>query len=386
MKLPLKYNVRSLTQRPLRSLLTLAGVGLSVFLSVMMLGLSRGLVASTIATGEELNVLALSKGAESIEFSALDPAALHILSSATGLREYNGQPLACPEVTINSLVSVSGMQRESFPVLVRGVREELGWAVHPQVSLAEGREPQRGYEIAVGPLVATRLGMPQDRLAIGEALEFEGQRWEIVGHLSAPGTAFEAEIWTQVDDLLVASKRDDYSSLVLAAVDMQAREDLLFDLKTRTDVRSEVHVESEYYAAGTQQMKPVQAVALLMTLLLIAGGLMSGMNTMFNSVMGRTREMAVLQVLGYQRKAILASFVLESVLLCLAGGVIGCVAGMGLNGLPMKFSMGAFRFLIDGTTLGTGIFLALLIGLLGAAAPVLRVARLKTVEGLRLQA
>jgi putative ABC transport system permease protein len=109
------------------------------------------------------------------------------------------------------------------------------------------------------------------------------------------------------------------------------------------------------------------------------------MNTMFNSIMGRTREMAVLQVLGYKRRSVLLSFVLESVLLCLAGGALGCLAGLGLNDLPMKFSMGAFRFLIDPATLAAGLGMALLIGLLGALFPVLRVAGLPTVEGLRLQ-
>jgi len=106
---------------------------------------------------------------------------------------------------------------------------------------------------------------------------------------------------------------------------------------------------------------------------------------MFNSIMGRTREMAVLQVLGYRRRAVLMSFVLESVLLCLAGGALGCLAGLLLNDLPMKFSMGAFRFLIDAVSLSTGMALALVIGLLGAAVPVTRVAGLRTVEGLRLQ-
>jgi ABC-type antimicrobial peptide transport system permease subunit len=386
MKLPLKYNLRSLVQRPLRSLLTLIGVGIAVFLSVMMLGLSRGLVASTVATGEPLNVLVLSKGAESMEFSALDPEALHVLGTAQGIRQVDGVAQVSPEVLINTVVAGGQRHDKWTPVLVRGVREEIGLALHPQVAIAEGRAPERGFEVAIGPLVATRLGLPESALGLGSTLEFEGASWEVVGKLSAPGTAFEAEIWTQLDDLMAASKRDDYSALVLGAADAASRDDLLFDLQTRTDVRSTVHVESEYYAAGVQQMKPVQAVASIMALLLIAGGLLAGMNTMFNSIMGRTREMAVLQVLGYKRRAILTSFVLEGVALCLAGGAIGCVAGMALNGLPMKFSMGAFRFLIDMLTILAGLGVATAIGLFGSMVPVLRVARLKTTEALRMQA
>lgn len=386
MKLPLKYNLRSLTQRKLRSLLTVLGVAISVFLAVMMLALSRGLSAALVETGEELNVLVLSKGAESVEFSALDREALHVLGSAQGIAEADGLALASPEVNINSLVTIAGSGVKPFPVLVRGVRPEVAMPVHPQVSISEGRVPMRRYEAVVGPLVATRLGVTESALAVGNILEFEGASWEIVGRLSAPGTAFESEIWTQLDDLMVASKREDYSSLVLAATSLAARDDLLFDLRTRTDFRSTAHIESEYYAASAQQARPVQLVALVMAALLISGGMLSGMNTMFNSVMGRIREMAVLQVMGYKRAAVLLSFVLESVLLSLAGGLLGCLGGLALGGMPMKFSMGAFRFIVDEFTLAVGLAIALAIGVFGAALPVMRVARLKTVEGLRAQA
>ncbi len=386
LRLPLKYNLRSLTQRPQRSLLTLLGVCLSVFLAVMMLALTRGLAAALVATGEPLNVLVLSKGAESVEFSALDPAALNVLQASALLRQQDGQPLASPEVNINSLVSVPAIPGHAAPVLIRGVRPQVALAVHAQVSVVEGRLPDRGYELAVGPLVATRLGVRDSDLALGGNLDFEGTSWTIVGKLGAPGTAFESEIWTQADDLLVASKRDDLSAIVLAAADMQARDELLIELQTRTDVRTTPAIESEYYAATANQAKPVQFVALLMTVLLICGGLMSGMNTMFNSVMGRVREMAVLLVLGYRRSAVLASFVLESVVLSLAGGMLGCLGGLGLSGVPMKFSMGAFRFVVDEKVLAAGLAMAVVIGVFGAGLPVLRVARLKTVDGLKAQA
>jgi putative ABC transport system permease protein len=384
--MPWKYNIRSLVQRPLRSSLTLLGVSLSVFLAVLMLSLSRGLAAAMVETGEPLNVLVLSKGAESVEFSALEPQTLNILANIPGVKLADGQRLVSPEINVNSLVNVPGSAVSAAPVMVRGVYPEVAFAVHPQVQISEGRAPQRGYELAVGPLVATRLGMRGAELNLGDQLEFEGASWNIVGKLSAPGTAFESEIWTQLDDLKVASKRDDLSAIVLVAENQQARDGLLFDLKTRTDVRTTVHTEKEYFAAAANEAKPIQLVALLMTVLLISGGLLSGMNTMFNSVMGRIREMAVLHVLGYRRNAVLTSFVLESLLLSVAGGVLGCLGGLALSGMPMKFSTGAFRFLVDGSVLATGLGMSVLIGILGAGLPVMRVARLKTVEGLRAQA
>ena len=382
MRLPLKYNLKSIMQRPVRSLLAVLGIGMAISLSVIMMGLTQGLIGSTAATGDERNVLVLSKGAESVEFSALDPQVLHIFGTANGVSTTDGEALASPEVYINSLVSMAGSDATPTPVITRGVRD-VGYAVHPQIRVAQGRAPRRGFEIAVGPLVATRLGLAEGQLNIGDRLHFEGASWEITGILSAPGTAHESEIWAPLEDLMVASKRTDYSMLVMQTEDVESRDALLFDLRTRTDVRTTCHAEAEYYGSEAERLKPLQAVTLMMTVMLVFGGLMAGMNTMYTSVMGRVREMAVLQVTGYRRRDVLAGFLLEGVVLSLIGGLVGCLAGLLVNGLPMKFSMSAFRFQVDGNVMAIGFMMAIAIGVVGTLVPVMRIARQRIAEGLR---
>jgi ABC-type antimicrobial peptide transport system permease subunit len=384
-RLPLKYNVASVTQRKLRSMLTVLGVGMAIFLAVLMTSLSRGLLAATLKSGEDGNLLVLSKGADSMEFSALDPMIYSVLRSSPGVKlAADGEPLASPEVFINTNVQPaadSGEGRVSLG-LIRGVLP-VAWTVHPQVEVVAGRAPERGNELCVGSIAATKLGLPETALAVGRTLHFEGQDWKIVGRFAAPGTVFESEMWTNLDDFMVAAKREDYSAVVLMSDGPAGLDDLKFDLETRTDVRVTPLIESAYYAALSNQLKPVQLVSLVMTVILVLGGLMAGMNTMFNSIAGRVRELAVLLVLGYRRRDVLASFVLESVLLCLAGGLLGSAAGFVLNGLPMKIPMGAFRFVVDGATLAFGCGMALVIGVLGALLPVSQVAKLSVVEGLR---
>lgn len=398
MRLPLKYNMKSILQRPVRSLLTVAGVWMAISLSVIMMGLTQGLIGSTAATGDVRNVLVLSKGAETVEFSALDPQALHILGTAPGIastvagatagvdaaagRGHGEEALVSPEVYINSLVTVAGSDMTPTPVITRGVRD-IAYAVHPQIELSAGRAPRRGFEIAVGQLVSTRLGLSEGRLKIGDRLRFEGESWEITGIISAPGTAHESEIWAPLEDLMVASKRTDYSMLVLQAEDRAGREELLFDLKTRTDIRTTCHGEVDYYGSEASRLRPLRMVTMMMTVMLVFGGLMAGMNTMYTSVMGRVREMAVLQVTGYRRRAVLIGFMLEGVTLSLMGGVAGCLVGLLVNGLPMKFSMSAFRFQVDGGVIAVGLGLAIVIGVVGTLVPVLRIARLAIAEGLR---
>lgn len=383
MQLPWKYNLRSLTQRKLRSLLTALGVGLAIFLAVLMMALTRGMLAATRASGDEANVLVLSKGAESLEFSALDPEALHLLASSPYLAQADGAALCSPEAYVNTLAGLPGQAAPADQTcVIRGVLP-IALQVHPQVAITDGEPPARGYHALVGRLAATKLGLPEAAFATGQKLSFEGETWTISGRFSAPGTTLESEIWVQLDDLMVAGKRNDYSAIVMRAAGPRAREDLIFDLSTRTDVQVQAEAESAYYAAIAQNMKPVQAVSIVMTVLLVFGGVLAGMNTMFNSIVGRTKEMSVLMVLGYRRRAVLLSFVLESIVLCLAGGVLGAAAGRLLNGLPMRFTMSAFTFAADGVTLALALGLALLIGVLGALLPVARVSRMQAVDGLR---
>jgi ABC-type antimicrobial peptide transport system permease subunit len=384
MRLPLKYNVQSLAQRKLRSALTAGGVALSIFMSVMMLALSKGLLSSTAGTGIPENIILLSKGSESLEVSAVETEYYNLLKGQSGIgRSKDGEPLLSPETYLYSNVTFPGISVEGKPrAVVRGVWP-VAASVHRQFKLTEGDFPMRGFQAAVGQLAAVKLGVAEEALAIGKTVSFEGHDWTIVGRFAAPGTILDSEVWVNLDDAMVAARREDYSTIAMQAESAAGAQTLITNLSLRTDVRVDPKSEADYYSVLTKQLKPVQAVAIAMTVILIAGGLMAGMNTMFTSILGRSREMGVLLVLGYKRRAVLLSFILESILLCLVGGAIGVGAGTSLSGLPMKISMGAFRFKVDAQIIVLGLALAVVIGLLGALLPVLRVSRLRIVDALR---
>lgn len=385
MRFPVRYNVGSVTQRKVRSTLTAAGVAVAVFISVVMLALARGLLSGVGESGSPQNVLVLSQGAESMEFSAIDPSVFHLIRSAPQIdSSADGSTLASPEAYISTFVTLTeSAQLGERRGVVRGIWPNEALSVHRGVRIVEGRAPERGFEVMVGQLAATKLGVSSEALAVGSEISFEGHRWDVVGIFDAGGAVFDSELWAHLDDVLVASKRTDYSAIVLATPSAVALEELLFDLTTRTDVRVAAQAEDVFYSALANRLRPVQLVGVVMTVLLVTGAVLAGMNTMFASVLGRVREFGVLFVLGYRRPAVAASLVLESVALCLVGGVIGVLLGLALDGVAMRVPMGAFRFSVDGMTVATGLGLSLVIGVLGAAVPVGRVARLPTVDALR---
>jgi ABC-type antimicrobial peptide transport system permease subunit len=105
---------------------------------------------------------------------------------------------------------------------------------------------------------------------------------------------------------------------------------------------------------------------------------------MYGAVMGRARELAALQTIGFVRRAVLLSLVQEG--LVLAGGASLCalvVAILVINGAAVRFTMGAFELRIDSVAVLVGLVTGLLLGLIGAIPPALRVLRMPVVDGLR---
>lgn len=379
--LPLRYNLRSLLLRPTRALLTAAGIGLSVLVAVLMLALAVGLMNSIRDTGHPLNVLVTSSGAQTIEFSAVDRQVHEVLRSSPHVAEADGRALASPELFFTSLKEVTP-GAPPVQALLRGVLP-VALAVHDQVKVIQGRLPTAPGEVMVGPLVATQLGLPDSRLALGQTLHLEGRPWTIVGRFVAPGTAYESEIWGALDEFMVAGRREELSSLVLRARDAVAMDRLLQDLEERTDVLVVPWREMDYYAAHADSYRPVLLMVYGMAGMLALGGMFIGMNTLFAAIVSRVREVGILRTVGYRRAHIALAFMIESLLPALAGGLMASLLAISLNGLALRIPMGAFRLQMSAELVGAAMVMSLLIGLVGAAWPVWRAMRMKTVDAIR---
>ncbi len=68
---------------------------------------------------------------------------------------------------------------------------------------------------------------------------------------------------------------------------------------------------------------PIKILAILVGIFTAIGASFGAMNTMYAQVAARIREIGTLRAIGFSRRSVLASFILEALLLCLIGGVIG---------------------------------------------------------------
>lgn len=382
MLLPWEYGVRNLARRPMRTALTLVALATVVMLVFVVVGFIRGLEQSLAVSGDKNVVLVYSVNSEeNIENSSISPGAPSILAASLGsaVKRY-GVLHVSPELFLGTRVKTGA--GEGGLGLVRGVSLTAP-LVRRSVKLVEGNWPGDG-EVIVGRLVAAKLGSSNNALKIGSSLDFEGRQWRISGRFSAAGAAYESEIWCKLTDFQTTTKRQDLSLVaMLLAQDSSAAEIELF-CKERTDLELRSIRETDYYAMLQQHYKPVRMLAWFVVVLVSSAGIFAGLNMMYGAVAGRIREIAMLQAIGYRRRAILISLVQEGVLLAAAGSLMsGVIALTLLNGMAVRFTMGAFTLRIDSVAIVIGCGVGLLLGVLGALPPALKALRAEVATSLK---
>jgi putative ABC transport system permease protein len=124
----------------------------------------------------------------------------------------------------------------------------------------------------------------------------------------------------------------------------------------------------------------------MITGIMALGAVFGAINTMYAAVAARSPEIAVLLTLGFHPRSVLASFLAESALIALAGGLIGALLALPINGMIISttnwasFSEIAFTFRVTSALL---LVFALVMGLVGGFFPARRAARQPVVQALR---
>jgi ABC-type antimicrobial peptide transport system permease subunit len=389
--LPWDYGVRNLLRRPLRTGLTALGLTLVVFLLLLVVGFLQGLNTCLEQSGDEQVAMIHSiTAADNLENSSIsDQLPTLVKTELSGIMvNYEDTSAFSPELVIAGIVQ-AGTDSSQIPLAVfRGVRPEV-FLVRRQAYLVDGRFPQSG-EILVGRLAAAKLGISPDRLTVGQELIVEGKPWKVSGRFAAPGTLLEAEIWCPLDDLKQHMRRPNDLSLIALRLNPQGNrkqqmEEIEYFCRVRhRDLELMGSPEVDYYASLQKHFRPMQALAWLLVVLVAGAGACGAINTMYAAVAGRVREFAALQAVGFSRRAICVSLLQESVLLAALATLIATgLALLLIQGVAIRFTMGAFALELDRLALLVGIGAGLGLGIIGALPPAVRAFRLPIAAALK---
>ncbi len=385
--LPWEYGIRNLFRRPGRSALTLAGLTLVVLLVFVVVGFIRGLESSLAVSGDPRVVLVHSLGAsENVENSSIPARTTGLLTASLEAVERRPGPdgnqiaYASPELYLGTEMATEG--DEASLGLVRGVTLSA-LLVRRKVQIVEGQWPGLG-EVLVGRLVGTKMGCRGEALAVGHRVQFEGRSWRVSGHFAAVGSALESEVWCPLEDLQQAMKRQDLNVVALTLAPGASLGDVDEFCKDRLDLEIQATPETAYYQALQKHYAPVRTLAWAVVLLIAGAGVFAGLNTMYGAVAGRVRELATLQSLGFVHLAIALSLIQEATLLAAAASLLAAIfALLMVNGLAVRFTMGAFTLRVDSVAVIVGCGTGLLLGVVGAIPPAVRAMRLSVVDGLK---
>jgi len=386
--LPLYYNWRNLMVRKLSTALTFAVVAVVVAVLAVLLSFAEGIRASLHATGSAQNVIVLQPGAtaESTSFITFEESARIIQTPGVG-RGPDGEVLCSFELCVQTSILRRGPDGTPANVAVRGI-DPHALRVHPEVRLVEGRIMSPGApEVIVGRAARDRYAglevggrVPLGRLA--------NREFDVVGLFEAGGGALESEIWTDRATLSGAFERRFVSSAVLH-LDDASKAGAAIEYLRSPAVRLNAMRESDYYATLTSKTREIVWLTTVLVTLMGIGAAFAVANTLYASVDGRRREIAMLRTLGFGRTAILAAFVVEALLVCMAACVAGLAVGLLVHGSRQDFlsdttwTVLAYELSITPRTAVSALVLSLLVGLAGGLAPALRASRIRIIEALR---
>jgi putative ABC transport system permease protein len=386
MAIPVTYNLRNLVVRKTTTIMTALGIGLTVAVLLAILALVGGLRSSLQASGNPLNILVLRKGTNAELSSGITQANFQDLKFKPGTaRSNSGQPLASLEmVTVINLASVDAP--DGINVTLRGITP-TGIGMRDNLKILSGRWFEAGRrEVVVGESIEKRF--PEAR--IGQRLHFGRGDWEVVGIMSVGRGATNSEIYGDLNQVSSDFQRPDaLSSVLLRATDPVAAQALIHDIQSDPKLNLDALTEAAYYQAQTGSGVLIESLGIFVSIIMGVGSSFAAMNTMYAAVARRAQEIGTLRVLGFSRGSILLSFVVESILLAVLGGLVGCLLVLPLNGLTtgignfVTFSEIDFNFRVTPEIMAAGVAFAMLLGTLGGLFPAASASRKEILAALR---
>jgi putative ABC transport system permease protein len=367
------------------SLVIVIGIAGVVGVLVALLAMGEGLQATLNSGGRNDTAIVLRGGSVSESQSVLVRDDVDAIEQAAGVaRDASGKPMASAELVVAANLPLRNSQDEAAAQL-RGV-DESAWALRPDLKIVEGRKFKPGMrELVVGEAAKRQFA----GLDVGKDIKLGTQVWKVVGVFQSDG-AWNSELWSDRQTVASAYRRGNSAESVLVKLTSPSAFGK-FKATLAADPRLKVEASTtrDYFAKQSEGLsKIIRVVGLTVGIIMAIGALFGALNCMFAAVASRAREIATLRAIGFRGTPVVVSVMLETMLLALAGGVLGAlVVWLIFNGYHAStlsgFTQLMFQFKVGPGLIWTGLKWALAIGFVGGLFPAVRAARLPVTTALR---
>jgi putative ABC transport system permease protein len=404
MLVPLSYNLRSLFVRRTATLLTMLGIGATVSIVSGILALQIGFRTMYAGAGRQDVGVFLRPGANSEGDSQFSyDRGLKLIKSMPEIAQGPNGPLAAMEAYLAVLLPPVRGGLTNVPL--RGVQPMTFAIRKDELRITQGRNFTPGHdELIVGSRLVDRI----ENCHIGDVITLNKTPFTVVGVFEHAGQ-FGGEIWGDLDRLLAVMSRygpnrviaelkpgtdlgaPDPSKAMRSEDPAEPKEgSVAARMLKDNEVPAKVFTEAQFLASQTVALSGM-LLGLSFALALIMGtaAVFTATNTMLSAVAARTHEIGILLALGYRPFPIFLSFLFESLVLGLLGGLVGCLLTLPFNGIQagtmnfQTFTEMAFAFMVTPAVLVTAVSFSLVLGLVGGAWPAWRAARMSPTQAMR---
>jgi len=381
--------ISTLNQRLGASAVIVVGIAGVVAVLVALLAMAEGYSQTLRNTGSADTAIVMRGASASEVASVLDRNGTTLVAQGPGIaRDPKGEPLASPEIVVAAnLPLANGGPDDEGSVQLRGVGDQA-FAVRPQVKIVSGKRFTPGLrELIVGKGAARQFA----GMVPGRQVRLGSQMWTVAG-VFATGDALESEIWADANVVADTYRRgSSRNSVTVRLADAKAYPAFKAALEADPQLKVDVSTTLDYFSKQSEGMtKVIRIIGITVGTIMAIGAMFGALNTMFAAVASRAREIATLRAIGFPGLPVVVAVLLETMLLALAGGVIGGVIAWAIfNGYAASTlaagTVGQLSFELKVTPelLWTGLKWALAIGFVGGLFPALRAARLPVTAALR---
>ena len=374
-------NLRSVLCRKGSSSIIVVGIAGVVAVVVGLLSMSEGIASALQETSHPDRVLVMRSGTRDEITGWLSTAEVDVLEGVDGIGTVSGELVAVVDL-------VTRETGKPGVAVARGVQAPA-FAIRPDLEVVAGRSFQPGKDEL---LVGVHASETYAGLSLGSMVPFRNRSWGVVGYFDGPGRAHDSEVWMDLPTAQAAFRREGVVSTARALLDEGSDADAVRErIEQEPRLRADLVAERDFYARQSEaKTGMVESFAYFIGAIMGLGAVIASINTMYSSVSTRSVEIATLRSLGFSNVAVVASVMVEALLLALVGGLLGgAVVYLLYDGFSSStlnvgsMSQVAFEFAVTPGLLLVGLSSALLLGAIGGLLPALRAARLPVVEALR---
>lgn len=383
MKIPVSYSIKSLLQRKISTLITVASFALVVLVLLALLAMVQGVDETLISAGAEDRLFVLNMNATTENQSRIEPGDIPTLELYPELKlSANGQPVTSAEMVKTSYIETMGGER--IQVNFRGVDLQRARDVHYQMSLREGRlfEGAAFNEVIVGETIFESMGAH-----LGDVFMANRKQWRIVGVFRDNGSPFESEVWTSTVNMASGFDLYEFSSVWMVITDPRQMSTLIEKLNSDPKLFVYAISEKQYFAQGTAAAKGFKALSWFIAFFLSIGATFSAMNTMYASLADRTGEIGALRAIGFPASAVRWATLLETLIMALLGWLAASIFVYFLQGITFRTPLTglgyvSFQLTITPLLILTGFIFSVAMGIVGGWIPARNATRMSIINAL----